>query len=460
MYICGDRGIRISEKSPAAGNTTFLMRNTSVLTRQAISIVLLLLLIFPFIQARFGVVEIKPLKGAITEPLKATFDVKEWFSGNYQHQMEKNLNETFSFRNWLIHLYNQISFSLFNEARANGVIVGKDNYLFEESYIKAYYGTDFIGMDTIDYRMERLKYIQDTLAKLNKNLVLVFAAGKGSYYPEYIPEKYHTEKQVTNYEAHVELAREKGVEYIDFNRYFLDNKNKSPYPLYPQYGIHWSYYGMCVVADSLINYMERVRKIDMPDIHWSQVDTLQPNTFDYDIADGMNILTRLESFNMGYPALQFEAPENKTKPSVLVISDSYYWGMYNFGIANTFGENHFWYYNKKIYPESFDKILETSQVNLKKELEKHDVIILMATEATLPKLGWGFIERAYAHFAGKNTEGLSDIKFQRKLRNLVQVIKTDRKWMKTIEEKAAKRNISVDSMIIVDATWMIKQERN
>jgi hypothetical protein len=56
--------------------------------------------------------------------------------------------------------------------------------------------------------MQRLKYVQDTLASLDKNLILVFAAGKGSFYPEYFPEKYKTEKGVTNYETHLELAQQ------------------------------------------------------------------------------------------------------------------------------------------------------------------------------------------------------------------------------------------------------------
>ncbi len=35
-----------------------------------------------------------------------------------------------------------------------------------------------------------------------------------------------------------------GINHIDFNSYFVQNKGKSKYPLYPQYGIHWSYCGM------------------------------------------------------------------------------------------------------------------------------------------------------------------------------------------------------------------------
>jgi hypothetical protein len=202
--------------------------------------IILGLMLIPIIQSKFEFVKLTSLKGAITQPEKKYINAKDWFSGDFQLLEEKYLNETFGFRNLFIRINNQIAFSLFNKAKANGVIIGKHNYLYEENYIKAYYGTDFIGIDSISHRIERLKFIQDTLSKLNKTIIIVFAAGKGSFYPENFPKEYLKEKGKTNYEYHVKLAKEYGLNYIDFNSYFIENKNKSKYPLYPQYGIHWS----------------------------------------------------------------------------------------------------------------------------------------------------------------------------------------------------------------------------
>ncbi len=42
------------------------------------------------------------------------------------------------------------------------------------------------------------------------------------------------------------------------------------------------------------------------------------------------------------------------------------------------------------------------------------------------------------------------------IQQVIQSIKTDVNWMKAIEEKAIKRNISVDSMVYLDATWVLK----
>lgn len=363
--------------------------------KEILLIFILLVLVFPAIQKMFNIIKVEWLKGAIIKIDKKELTTYNWFSGEYQEQSEKYFNENFGFRNAFIRLNNEIGFDFFRKAKANGVIIGKNDYLFEENYIKAYYGTDFIGKDSIDQRMDRLKYVQDTLKKLNKNIILIFAAGKGSYYPEYIPDKFRVKKRMTNYDYHLKLAKDFKINYIDFNDYFLKNKHKCKHPLYPQYGIHWSKYGMCLAADSIIRYIEKMRNIDMNNLYWKKVDIENPKDEDYDIANGMNLIFKLKSFKMGYPQIKFENAKSKVKPNLLVVSDSYYWGMFNFGISNVFNKSHFWYYNKEVYPETFSKPLFTSDIDLKKEINDHDVIIIMSTQATMTDLGWGFIEKLY-----------------------------------------------------------------
>jgi len=368
--------------------------------RSFLLISIILFLFSPLIQSGCLLFKIAPLNGAISKPEDVPFSLEKWFTGEYQTKKETYLNETFGFRELFIRINNQIAFSLFNKAKANGVIIGKKNYLYEENYIKAYYGLDYLGYDSIEQKMKKLSFISDTLAKLHKNIIIVFAAGKGSFYPEYFPDNRKTVKGITNIKTHIEFAKKYGIRYIDFNSYFIANKYKSKYPLYPQYGIHWSHYGMCIAADSIIKYIEKTRNIHMPHIYWNKVNIDNPKETDYDIADGMNLKFKLKSFKMAYPQVQIESDSGKTKPSVIVISDSFYWGMFNFGIGNTFKNSHFWYYNKQIYPDSYQSPLETSQVDLRQQIASNDVIILMATEATLPKLGWGFIDKAYQMFRG------------------------------------------------------------
>lgn len=436
------------------------MKDTGAIIRHSIVSIILIGLTIPVIQKLTGIFPEVGLKGAIVAADKPVLVVRSWFDATYQEKMEIYLNEFFGLRNYFVRFNNQIAFSLFRKARANGVIIGKQNYLYEENYIKAYYGEDFIGEDSVLHQVQRFKYVQDTLQKLNTHLVMILAAGKGSYYPEYFPEKYKTTKGKTNYEYYARYAREYGVNCIDFNQYFLENKSISPYPLYPRYGIHWSYYGAVKVIDSMIRYAEKKVGFPFADVTLDKINWAKANDTDYDIADGMNLFFELERPQMAYPQFTIVRDTGLSGPSLLVISDSFYWVLYNMGIAKAFAKDHFWFYNKEIYPESFTLQADTRNTSLRKEIASHDVIIIMATEATLPSFGWGFIEEAFKVFAHNKPDKSfgHDDAFQTQVINIINYIKTDVKWYSLIKKKAAEKGIPVDSMLVLDATWQIEQE--
>ncbi|MDB5274105.1 MAG: hypothetical protein JWO58_2472 [Chitinophagaceae bacterium] len=409
-------------------------------------------LTLPFIQRTVSLVEESPLGGVIPEPTEVPALSKEtWLSGEYQVKKEKKISEEFGFRNFCIRTHNQIAFTLFHKAQAKDVIVGKENYLFEERYIKAYYGADFIGEDSTKHRMQRLKFVQDTLAKLNKTLLIVFAAGKGSYYPEYIPDRYITKRKRTNYEAHLDYANQYGINHIDFNKYFVEQKYKYKHLLYPKNGIHWSTYGAAIAADSIIKYLEKKRAIDMPTLYWNEKDIrFAPEEYwDYDIGEGINVFYRLPSEPMAYPVILYESDSAKTKPSTLVVSDSFYWPMYNMGLPNVFSYSKFWYYNQEIHPGSGSPAM----IDLGEELNQRDVIVLMASEVTISDFGWGFIEDMYKLY----TNQLDLAKFKSDVEGYKNYIKNDKNWVEGAAKRAAQNSISVDSMITLDAIWEVKR---
>jgi len=364
--------------------------------RERLFIFLMVLLALPFFQTVTHLFSEKSLEGAIVVPENPELSTESWFSGSLQLKKEKWLNDTFGFRGLFVRINNQITLSLFRQVHAFGVVFGQHDYLYGEKYIKAWFGVDFIGVDSIAQRMAMLRFIQkELLARYNKNLMIVITAGKGSFYPEYFPSSPKYPKGPTNYEIHVRLAKEAGLQIIDFNRWFINNKFTSPYPLYPKYGMHWSVYGAALAADSIISAIENIRGIDLPSLSWDRVIVKKACQDDYDLGEGLNLLFKLRREKMAYPVLKFEPDEGKTKPSVLVIADSFYWNLFKLGITKAFSNSDFWYYNQEIYHSVGGRPGSTAQVDLWDQVRKHDVIILMATESNLPEFGWGFIEDTY-----------------------------------------------------------------
>lgn len=130
----------------------------------------------------------------------------------------------------------------------------------------------------------------------------------------------------------------------------------------------------------------------------SHAETQHPLRLSVDIGGGMNLLFRLKGENMAYPQIKIESDTTKKNPPLMVISDSFYWFFYSMGPSSIFFKSQFWYYNHEIYSTSFPNPKQVNEMSLKDELAKHDVILIMATEATLPNMGWGFIEQAYNAF--------------------------------------------------------------
>jgi hypothetical protein len=424
------------------------MRAPQLIFIGIISLFLLLLL-----QSMLPVVKVRPLQGAVSIPEKPEFSWKGWFEGTYQQQEEEYFNETFGFRNIFVRINNQLDYSLFKIIHAKDVIEGKEGYLYELNYFKAYNGEDYKGLQFIEEMINKIKVIQDSLKKRGVDFVLVLAPGKASFFPEYIPDSYSTKLDTTNYEVLVPLAIEKGINVLDLNSLFISQRNISKYPLFPQYSIHWSIYGATVAMDTILKFIEKVRGVDMPEIRIDSMEWVHAyRPPDYDIADGMNMLFRKKTFPMGYPHVTY-VRENKAKEKVLAIADSYYWTIYGNGVAwELFDDPEFWFLYNELHSVKAGGIIPREQIDLRTVLEKQDVVMLLGTEANYSRLGWGFVDDAYALYTASFST------FSR-IREIEASIRATPSWFNAIREKAFARGIDLDSMIHMDAEYVYEQER-
>jgi hypothetical protein len=415
---------------------------------------ILIILFAPMLFMQLSFIKIMPLRGAITKIEKPKLTFATWFSEDFQAGSEKYLNQNFGFRNFFVRLNNQLKYTLFNTAQANGVIIGKQQYLYEESYILAYLGKDFIGEKEIAEQMRKLRTIQDSLKKHNIDIILAFAPGKGSFYPEYIPDKYDTIKSITNHQVYVEQAKLNQVNYIDFSSWFINKKDTSKYHLYPKTGIHWSYYGANIATDSLVSYIETLRVIDMPDMIWDTIEVRSESYgVDNDIEQGMNLLASIPNFAMPYPKITIRQ-ENKTKPKAIVVADSYYWQLHNAGYSKKiFDQGEFWFYNNQVYPPRSEDGTKVKDLKLLDEIYQQDVIILMCTEPFLKRKFWGFIDDLY-------DEVINDDPTNRAIQEIISKILSNKEWTEEIRQKAKEKDIAFEEMLRLDAAYILKQKRD
>lgn len=354
------------------------------------------LLFLPMIQHKFRFFEEKPLHGAYFLSEKPPLNKETWFSGKYQEKQEVYINEHTGFHPGWVRLYNEWNFLLLNKANASGVIVGKENYLYEENYIRAYYGMDYVGQKHIVETTRKLKALQDTLERKGITLTVIFAPGKASYHPEFIPNRYRQTRKATNYEGYRKQFQKQAIHYIDMHQWFESMKKTTPHPLFSKTGIHWTDYGQYLATDSLTHYVSDVCKYEIPHFvleHMEVSDT--PRKDDNDIAKALNLFSRISDLKLAYPSYHPSREVKKTDPKVLFIADSFYWGLFNANVSHfLFNDGEFWYYNEQIYPASFTRETLVKNQNLDAKLKENKVVFILITDANLYKFGFGFVEMA------------------------------------------------------------------
>jgi hypothetical protein len=473
-------------------------------------LILALMVISPF-QFRFRLIKEEPLKGYYSQselPSLKYFTWKRWFSSEFQEQLSVRVNDNTGLRKSMIRLSNQYDYSLYGVTHAKGFIQGKNRYLFEEDYIHEYTGDYFIGKAAIDKKLLRLKNVTDSLKAHNIPLILVFEPGKASFYPEFIPGRFHPEKRSqTNYDYFVQRSRDLGLTFMDMNSYFVKMKDTARYPLFPRYGMHWSLYGVSYAVDTLLKTIEKSTGKVMPGFRTTRLITSQtPIGTDNDIGELLNLACPLRTFG-AYPSTVF-SPEPAKTVSALVIADSYYINIVESYGRKIFKTQDYWYYNNKLYPyQNNNPPPYVDKSNLRDKLLKFDVVLLMVSEINLHCGFWNFADETYlafhpgikdplmygientirndrdwfrfmvkkAHLQQQplekvirsdaeytfytNYDALPGKSYLDTIQHLAITIKNNAEWLAVVEQKARKFNIPVDTVVMMDAVYSYNQSK-
>ncbi len=416
--------------------------------------VTMVLLLLPMFQHVVDFPKVKKLKGAIEETRVPVFEWSKWWSGEFSNEADNYFTQSFGLRPDFVRLDNQLAYGLFGEFRAKHIVIGEQNYLFEQNYIDAYTGRDFIGENETVEKVRKLKMIEDTLKARGKDFLIVLAPGKASFYPEYIPDELGSASDSTNYIFLSKELKRQAVSHIDFNAWFMENKGKMDYPLYPKTGIHWSHYGMLLGMDSLLHRLEKNNGWDLPDVVWGEIEYVdERRRIDDDIEQALNLFSSFPNYKMAYPEIEIKNKE-KDRPKMICIADSFFWEMFNMGMMEKiFNQGKFWYYFNTVYPDEFKNPTTTGDFDWDVEFANTDVFVMMATEGNLAYFPWG-AENAFLEYFSNNYE-FNQEQRENRIRKIIENIKSDEKWLGHVREKAKEKNISLDSMLWKDAEYML-----
>jgi len=232
-------------------------------------------------------------------------------------------------------------------------------------------------------------------------------------------------------------------------------KDTASCSLFPQTGTHWSHYGARIAADSLSGFVAALMKRPLPEFHLGPAKYADTLIFpDADLEDLMNLFFPLPRLPLCYPDIFSQSSKGFSLPSAVVIGDSFFWEMFNLPLTDRiFKEVGFWYYNSSIYPESFTDSLKTNQLQLPEAFEHTDLVILMVNPSNIQNIGWGFLERAMKELYEPGWQK----EYEKMIKEYIQAIHNTPEWEKQIMENAREKGVPKDSMILLNAKYMVEQ---
>lgn len=369
---------------------------------------LALLLWLPLLQGQLKIVNSGTLSGMVAADTTTTqFTPERWLDGSFQQAVNEKAQVNTGFRPDFIRLRNQLDYTLFRKVNAQ-VVVGRNNNLFEQAYIDAYFGRDFAGSEAIQERVRKLKYVQDTLDKLGKTLVFIYAPNKARFMPENLPRQAYDETRTgpTNYDVYKKYGEAAGLRQIDFNAWFRDAGRKTKHPVYGRPGIHWTEYGALLAADSFRNFMNALphHRFVLPELIWNDAQegvTSGPQGAEDDLGKLLNLIVPISDNTFFHPYLEVRTDDKQPKPAAIYIADSYMWMWRDIGIPQRLNSRYqFWSYFYDVWSSEWSGKKNIKDIDPMAEVMRSDWIVMLYTECNFARPGGDFPERAYAYFTG------------------------------------------------------------
>lgn len=360
-------------------------------------IIVLLLLNAPWLSDVLGFKEPHPLHGESTIIEAPEFSFANLWRGEFQTSVDDFSRTNFLLRGMAIRTRNEIDYSLFCERHAKSIIAGSEGYLFEENYVLAALGLDAISEDTVSERVSRLSRLS---IATGVPFLVILAPGKGSYFREFLPKEYLEimgQSENRMYEMWLDQLVLKGLHFLDLNSFF-----RLYTEVFPKNGIHWSEWAQVdainMISDTLLDILPDSLRPARLMIDSSYRSTIMEGTDD-DIEQGLNLWRNIPDLEATYYNTHWEDVPAFKRPRILVIADSYAWGLVNKGLLREgYRDSEFWFYNQGVHgPNIVQKGASPQTVHgfsTKAEFEQvisgFDAVVLLSTDANLPRFPFNF----------------------------------------------------------------------
>lgn len=369
----------------------------------------LLLLVLPYAQMRLAFVPEKPLAGVTETKKRPSLNFRNWWGGTFQKNYEPWFDANIGFRRSAIRTHNQIGISLFRESfsrSSDRPVFGKSNFVYEDGYIRDFNGFIHPPDAALAETARQLRKLQDALDARRIPFLIIVAPNKANIYPEYIPSDLIVPPETRRPSVFARmkpLLQREGVRLVDGSAILKAEKARSPHLLFPPGGIHWNRLGAALVLKSAWAQLEQQAGRPFVQLDITSVTTDQkPRLIDgeTDVAELINAWS-VGRGDWNYPRPEFTLRDTggALLPRVVLVADSFGYIPARILCDTRAIKSLDYYYYFKSHYQARGRLRHTGsmdpdQLDWEKVIFSADAIVLLATESSTPKIGFGFVEHA------------------------------------------------------------------
>ncbi|MCU0433804.1 MAG: hypothetical protein MUC87_10155 [Bacteroidia bacterium] len=375
---------------------------------------------------------------------------KSYFDGSWQKKVALNAGAESGAAYKLLGIQKQLDFTLYRKIHAQHIVYGKNEQFYNLYELKTYYGLRFPEYDSIADQVYKLSVICDSLDKKGVKLLFVMAPGKSLIYPEYMPEALNNPVRSANIiEVYQQLLKKSNIPVIDCIDWFGKMKKENHQPLFPPYGLHWSYYAECMVMDSTVKRIEKLTGKNLYNPIYYGVKP-RPETRSRDgevLSVGEILYPPAQPFLLTSPdSIGFSHNEGEESVPVLGIGDSYYTNFLFTGLsASVFSGGEHWYYFNSIRP-SRTNASEVWELNLREELESKRAIVLLFNHSDMYNNMKSFVNEVYLLYSD-SARYEKEVITANRIRAEVKLIRNDSKLLGELIKSSVNQKLPLDTLL-------------
>ncbi|MGN1188356.1 MAG: hypothetical protein ACI4R6_07670, partial [Lachnospiraceae bacterium] len=168
----------------------------------------------------------------------------------FTQKADEYFAQNFGFRNRLVYAGNAIKQAAFKTSGQSEVIIGEDGWLFYESALADYRGTNDMTQLELERAAVILKMMQDYVEYKGGQFIFFSAPNKMSVYGEYMPYYYMQSGRNGNYERLYSELVSLGVNTVQLKN-ILSLEKLGGVQLYHKLDSHWNNYGAAVAYEAV-----------------------------------------------------------------------------------------------------------------------------------------------------------------------------------------------------------------